>query len=144
TFHADAIRIICDRLRLDRIIQIGSNLDLGFKERPVEIMGVLPAVAVSQILSQSKVGVLNYYSGYLGKSGIFAAYCAHGVVPIFPVPNNSEADGLFHGQHYLLPTDFQTTELDSQLSAVAENVRRWYLNHDLKHTASALAEMLAV
>jgi len=142
--HANTIRAVCDQLELDRIVQIGSNLDFGFKTPRVEIMGVLPAAAISQILSQSKVGILNYYSGYLGKSGIFAAYCAHGVVPIFPVPNHSQADGLFHGQHYLLPNDLRTTGLESRLSLVAENVRRWYLGHNLKQTATTVAELLKI
>ncbi len=144
TVHAGVIQTICGRLRLDRIIQVGSSINHGFKGRPVDVMGVLPSSDINGVLSQCKAGFLNYYPGYLAKSGIFAAYAAHGVVPIFPLPNNSQTDGLFCGEHYLLPANLAASDIETRASSVAKNVREWYLNHDLKHTASAFAEILKI
>src|SRR5207244_2834552 len=116
----------------------------GFDYRPVDIKGVLPAEEISQILRKCKAGFLRYYPGYLSKSTIFSAYCAHGVVPIFPTENNSERDRLFRGAHYLLPVDLNVLDIESLVSGVASNIREWYRNHDLKRTATIFAEALKI
>jgi hypothetical protein len=144
TLYTDAIKMTCDQLHIDRVIQIGSSVNHRFDYRPVEVEGVLPAEEISRILCKSKAGFLSYYPGYLSKSTIFAAYCAHGVVPIFPTENNSERDGLFRGTHYLLPADLRVLDIDSILSSIRRNIREWYQQHDLKRTAKIFAETLKI
>jgi hypothetical protein len=141
TTHADAVRTICDRLHLDRVIQVGSSINHGFNHLPVDIKGVLPAAEISDILSQSKAGFLNY-GPPVGKSTIFAAYCAHAVTPVFPPISNFEVDGVFRGMHYLLPSDLEVTDPVSKASHVAKNAHEWYVSHDIKATAILFAQML--
>jgi hypothetical protein len=49
---------------------------------PIRPLGVLPAGEVSEILLGSAAGFLAYPPAFLPKSTIFAAYCAHGVLPV--------------------------------------------------------------
>jgi len=142
TLHADVIKTICDQLDIDRVVQIGSSDNYGFNYRPVDVKGVLPPGEISGILRKCKAGFLSYYSGYLSKSTIFAAYCAHGVVPIFPADNHSGRDQLFRGVHYLLPSDLRALDIRSTLSIVAGNIHEWYRDHDLKKTGAIFAETL--
>ncbi len=49
---------------------------------PVRRHGVLPAAEVSRLLLGSLAGFVAYPAYFLPKSTIFAAYCAHGVLPV--------------------------------------------------------------
>jgi hypothetical protein len=49
---------------------------------PIRPLGVLPAGEVSEILLASAAGFLAYPPAFLPKSTIFAAYCAHGILPV--------------------------------------------------------------
>src|SRR5439155_19635397 len=49
---------------------------------PCEETGVLPADAVSRWLARCRFGYLSYAPDCLGKSGIFAAYLAHGLCTV--------------------------------------------------------------
>ncbi len=45
-------------------------------------LGALPAAAASAVLLRSYAGFLGYPAAFLAKSTVFAAYCAHGLVPV--------------------------------------------------------------
>lgn len=133
----------CVALKCDRIIAIGARGKLTWSGRSTfEETGVLPPAEVSAILRQARAGYLGYFSGYLGKSTIFAAYCAHGLLPLFPEHNASEADGVWQGEHYLTVDDLQTDTAPVGFQQVTENVRRWYAGHTLAHTAGVIARAL--
>lgn len=76
---------ICQRLHPEAIHDIGPGLDNvpdAIAQVPVVRHGVLAAEAVQAILLQARVGLLHYPPSYLDKSGIFAAYCAHGLLSL--------------------------------------------------------------
>lgn len=71
-------------LGVREIVDVG--VDVGAPDRlegvPVVRRGVVEAAAISGLLARARGGFLAYPPDFLGKSTIFAAYAAHGVVPV--------------------------------------------------------------
>jgi hypothetical protein len=79
------IEQFCNQIDINQIIDIGNptGLDLGqLTHIPIREMGRLSAPEISRILEDSMFGWLGYDILRLGKSSIYAAYAAHGLVPI--------------------------------------------------------------
>jgi hypothetical protein len=78
----------CRALAVEEILDIGPDIgaNTGPPGRvaglPVRRMGTLPAGEVSRQLLAARAGFLAYPPGFLAKSTIFAAYCAHGLAPV--------------------------------------------------------------
>jgi hypothetical protein len=85
-------------------------------------------------------GFLNYDPRRLGKSGIFAAYCAHGLLPINQRRADHPVDGLVVGLNYWVPTI--ATE-HQELSAIAQQAHTWYQSHSLAAQAKAFIQCLS-
>jgi len=74
-----------EELGIDRIVDIGprpEKADTDAFGLPVLQKGVLPAEKVSELLKRAKVGLVRCPSDCITKSGIAAAYFAHGVIPL--------------------------------------------------------------
>jgi hypothetical protein len=147
-FHS--LKSICEQLNIATIVDIGTPIQLGFQQigsaRIVQA-GELPKVRISQILSESKGAFLDYGdSRYLAKSGVFAAYCAHGLVPIVSQASPVVLDHLRAGVDYLA-FDAQRDRLCdfTSLQDVADAARAWYRTHDLNiQTQAILAKVKAL
>ncbi|MEO1634727.1 MAG: hypothetical protein AAFS04_06575, partial [Cyanobacteria bacterium J06631_9] len=96
-----------------------------------------PAETVQALLLDSMAGLIDYsrFPGDLGKSSVFAAFCAHGVMPICTTYNPSEPDGLFVGQHYVLAGMHLSDWSAQQYQAIATQARSWYCQHSLEINA---------
>jgi hypothetical protein len=97
------------------------------------------------LLERSAYGLIEYPPEYLGKSGVFAAYCAYGCVSINVAQAADDSDGLQSGQHFvslsrdaLLPTD------PKALEAMASKACNWYTPHSLSRQATAFAASCGV
>jgi hypothetical protein len=75
---------------------------------------------VSRLLLDSFAGFLAYPSAFLGKSTIFAAYCAHGLLPV--QPGEKAEPGVAQER--------------------ATSAREWYLRHSLARQADQLLGLL--
>jgi hypothetical protein len=137
---------ICERLGITEILDVGRAVKFDFASEldvPVVLLGELPGAEVSCLLLDAVAGVLDYSAAFLGKSTIFAAYCAHRTIPIIanyddPMP----ADGLEENRHYWL-TDIESDRLNlvaGQL--IADNAFAWYRTHNLSIHAKTLAACL--
>jgi hypothetical protein len=143
SLYTHALDSVCTRLGCERILAIGSAANVSWRGRTrFEQLGVLSAREVSAILDQARAGFVDYFSGYLAKSTIFAAYCAHGLLSVFPQENASEADGIRCGEHYVTVRELLAGKDDSAWQRIADNARRWYEAHDLRSTASVVARVL--
>jgi hypothetical protein len=140
-----ALEQTCQRLNIETIYDVGPSLEVAVTALghiPVKQLGVLPPAKVSTIMSQSAVGFFSYPVEYLAKSGVFAAYCAHKLLPIGAFDSGRDVDGLQGGKHYLLG-DRHVEQLDWWLGeAVAENAYAWYRSHRLAEQASTFANCL--
>lgn len=131
---------ICQRLQIEEILDIGVPTGLKLSaigSVPIVVLGKRSPAEISEILSTSIAGFLHYYSGRLAKSTIFAAYCAHGLLPICHRPH-PDSDGLQAGQQYWT-LDLGVSSSNA-LQAVADRAYAWYQTHQLSTQAKTFAD----
>lgn len=100
------------------------------EQEGVMLHGRLSPEEISNILSDALFGVVAYPVEYVAKSGVFAAYCAHGVGPILITPNTLPMDGLEAYKHYLpgIPGQFSLSESPH---ALGHSAWLWYQRHNI-------------
>ncbi len=128
--HADALGAFCARHGIGRVVDVGAPIPGGVRfgsGLEVRETGVLPAAEASALFSQSLAGYFSYPAPYLGKSGTFAAYCAHRMVPVTFAGNVGAEDGLRAGEHYL-----DGLGDAAAFDAVADAAHAWYRAHRLQ------------
>jgi hypothetical protein len=137
---------ICRELQIEEIADIGSALEndvQGVSDLPVTFHGELDGKRVSEILLDSVAGVIDYPENMLSKSTVFAAFCAHRMLPFVAGYRQPESsDGLKAGVDYqiiggagsLNPTHQQKT---------ADSAFGWYQKHTLLIHAQRLVARLA-
>jgi len=136
----EAIARVCDYLGIQKLVIVGGAVtELSNYPVKIECHAVVSALEASRLLSRSRVGFLDYFDGYLGKSGIFAAFCSHGVLPVLLASNSSEPDGLRENRHFLVASSLEHALPLPRQQAVAADALQWYSSHDLSKTATAIA-----
>ena len=139
--HSSVLLQSCQLLGITEIYDIGSTLDLpDYSHAGINLcsIGFRSPAEISELLSTSLAGCIDYspFPGNLGKSSVFAAYCAHGIVPILTRYNPSEVDDLYMGKHYLgLGSELANLNLD-KLQLIADTAHQWYWGH----TTQAIAK----
>lgn len=108
---------------------------------PVTQTGPLPADKVSAIMLDSYAGFFYCPTHCLAKSSIFAAFCAHGLVPITHRYAGDD-DGLKAGTHYLITNNVSERVGPDYFQTIADNANRWYQSHNLSTHARVLANLL--
>lgn len=140
------VAIACDRLQLDEIVDIGpplSEVPRRVGGRPVHQLGLLPLAQVGALLEESLAGFLAYPTTLLPKSTVFAAYAAHGMLPVCAWPAAVEEGALKKGVHFSDPDSSPGAEDQIHRQRIADVVRAWYASHTLAHQASILRRLLA-
>lgn len=99
--------------------------------------------ALSSILSQATYGLVSHGPSEAAKSGVFAAYAAHGCIPILGKRLGGERDGLQYGVHYILPEDIAFTS-DTDAARIRFSLSGWYDGHALANQALTLGDILHV
>jgi hypothetical protein len=137
---------LCRRLGINEVLDIGRPLVFDISrmiDAPMKVCGEVAGSEVSDMLSDSIAGVIDYPAGMLGKSTIFAAYASHRVIPIVTDSGNMKpADGLEPSIHYWLSdTDSGSLSIEAG-QQVADNAYGWYQSHSLSVHARVLAECL--
>jgi hypothetical protein len=160
----------CERLGIEEVVDVGPAAAWPPPARvagaPVSAAGTLPAPAVGALLAESFAGFLAYPPPFLAKSTIFAAYCAHGALPVCAWPKGGGGDpgdsrdpadpgggdgGPHPGRHYwrLPARDLSTRDPARRASgpadpqAIADAARGWYGGHALARHAATYAELLS-
>ena len=78
---------------------------------------------------------------YLGKSGIFAAYASHGLVPITVDENDKTNEDQLQINNHFLTCGSLPRNTDG-VSTIGEQVHDWYTKHRLAVQVEKYAEML--
>ena len=139
-----ALQRACERLGISEVQDVGESFD-GMPERvgsvPVSRHGVLGARDLSLLLADCVAGFVAYPRAFLAKSGVFAAYCAHRLMPVLPsVDRRPDADGIVGGVHYLSVDGKRGGEATAEnAQAIADAAWKWYQGHSLKSHARAFA-----
>ncbi len=145
--HSPALIQSCQLLGIDEIYDIGSILNLpDYSQTGIDLrsIGFRSPTEISELLSTSLAGCIDYspFPGNLGKSSVFAAYCAHGILPILTRYNPSEVDNLYNDKHYLvLGSELAILNLD-RLQIVADNAYQWYRGHTTQSIAKTFFSYL--
>ena len=130
-------------LQISQIVDIGPPCSTPPKMSiPIVFRGCLPANKVSAEMSISRFGYFNCPIDCLSKSGVFAAYAAHGLVPLCSQRNaKPNFEGLESGVHLLNLENALARELP-QVETVAGNVRTWYATHSLERQTARLCALM--
>jgi hypothetical protein len=92
----------CQTLQLNEIVDIGAPVDIPDFSVPVSRRGVLQSTEASREMSNARAGFFAYPINCLGKSGIFAAYAAHGLAPVtYEQSDTVNDDGLSLNNHFI-------------------------------------------
>lgn len=104
-------------------------------------LGILPAHEYSALMSRARFGFLDYNPLFLAKSGHFAAFAAHGVIPVVAAGGGQLPDGLDEDRHFLAGG---STAIPSQslLDSIGQSVISWYQHHDIGTTAESYHHQL--
>ncbi len=130
------------RLGIREIVEAGdggSQSD-GMPQLPVRHAGRLSAAELGAELDRSQFALLDYPARYLGKSGVFAAYAAHGCAVVNTFALDDDADALRAGAHYVnlrapIPVN------PDVLEAMARRLHRWYGGHSLALQSREILEL---
>jgi hypothetical protein len=138
----------CERLGITEVHDVGGSF-YGIPERvgsvPVKKHGVMESCELSALLSGSMAGFVDYFPGYFGKSGVFAAYCAHRMIPVTSRDGQSEADGIQCGvHHYTVEGNADSGAAPVNAQAIADAAWTWYQAHSLKHHARNIADLMGL
>jgi len=131
-----AIEHACRDLGIEELYDVGPGDGPNGRALPVRVrrLGPLPETEVSALLLGSVAGFVGYPPPFLPKSTIFAAYCAHQVLPICAWPSpRREAEPL---PPFWTPQPRRATDWD-ELQEIAARAHAWYNSHDRnRHAAS--------
>jgi hypothetical protein len=120
-------------------------IDIGARAQPppshlgqaaVIPFGRLSRHCVSRHLLTCRFGLLSYDVARLGKSGVFAAYAVHGVIPICVGSNAKPGDGLEEGKHFL--REPSPSAAVPNLRAIQINLNNWYRSHSIMKQAELI------
>jgi hypothetical protein len=126
-----ALKRACRDLAISEVIDVGPDLGgsaplldgVAFHQR-----GLLGAAELSDLLLSSRAGAIWYPAPFLAKSTVFAAYCAHGMLPICLTGSPVDSpEGPQCGLHYWLATERAPTAPE----VVARAASTWYAGHGL-------------
>jgi hypothetical protein len=123
--RADAIASALRAAGVEELLDIGPppTSPPSFPGLRVIVRGFCPADVTSQALSDARVGLLAYPPAFLGKSGIFAAYLAHGVVPLQCL---ADAGAPPEGQPLLRVSPSGALPSDAALDELSASAFAWY------------------
>ena len=139
--HLAELAAVCRTLGLTEVADVGPPVALpaAAGEAPIVRLGLLSEGEASSALLAARAGFLAYPAAFLGKSGVFAAYAAHGVAPVCTTAA-LPASGLTAGIHYLAAE--HTAGAGAALQAVADAARTWYAGHAIRQHAALLSGLL--
>lgn len=111
----------------------------------VRCMGQLPTADLQRELSRVRFGLLDYDADRLAKSTVFAAYCAHGAIPVCLSDNPGVLDGLEPGKNYVkLPAQAHASHFSGvELERLQSCATSWYRPHTLQATVDRIVGTLS-
>jgi hypothetical protein len=130
--------LVVETLGIKGIIDIGTRKTVPPRlvgPAPVMTLGQLAPDRVSRDLLSCRFGLLNYDIARLQKSTVFAAYAAHGVIPICIGSQAKPPVGLEEGQHFLLWPPKGMPDL----GMIQRRLAQWYGEHSTIKNADILA-----
>lgn len=104
---------------------------------PTVTHGILPPGEISAALADCRFAFSDYDPAFLGKSSLFAAYCAHGLATFLHDGAGTLEDGIIVGQHVL-----GLFEPVCPCESVASNAHAWYNLHNISRMGEHFADLI--
>lgn len=138
--HFLSLQRACRQWAISELIDIGPGaVQIPPSSLRISIKGFLPAEEVSRQMMAARAGFFTCPVACLAKSGILAAYAAHGLLPATHRTNNGQsADRLREGEHFL---SADSTKM-APPQEVSRNAFSWYQGHRLAVQAEEYAMRL--
>ena len=143
--HRDELEIACRSLDVEEIVDVGPALDDEVEwpgRPPVRRRGPLDSREVRRVLLGARAGFLAYPREFLPKSTVFAAYCAHGLLPVQAWRPEAAARAESPSPLAWVPSARRLMELDGGGQALADRARAWYRPHRLEAQAALFRHLL--
>jgi hypothetical protein len=143
--YRSEIERIVSGLGIENIFDIGpgcSSVPHNLAGVPVISKGVLLPHAVSDLLQHARFGFVAYPLDFIGKSGVFVAYAAHGVIPIVFSEKQGSYDGLHPGRHFVDGLRLEADVGAHDLASIRRELFAWYTFHSLKVQADVIAKSI--
>jgi hypothetical protein len=137
------IQRIVTLMGIEKIIDVGprsSPVPGRIGRVPLISKGLLSASEISSTLKDARFGLVAYPLDFIGKSGVFAAYAAHGVVPIVLSEKLASVDDLKAKEHFIDGLRIMAGPGEDDLGSIQQSVSDWYVSHSLKVQANLIAE----
>jgi hypothetical protein len=128
----------CRDLGLEEICDVGAGEAQVPSGLPVRRLGEMAAADLSELLLGSFAGFATYPPPFLGKSTAFAAYCAHGLLPVCAPPG----PGAGEGDPFLPPFWSAAAAAPAALQETADRARAWYAGHGIDRHARRVGDLL--
>lgn len=130
------------RIGVRQILDIGPTMEtpasvIGL---PIERLGPLDSESVSARLAQARAGFVDYPLHMVTKSGIMAAYFAHGMLTVNTSTVGSLPDGIQEGRQFVQPYRLMASSFVPE--PVAANGFAWYRTHNREATATMVLRFL--
>jgi len=141
--HQAALEQACHALSMTEVVDIGPPCG-AIPKLSVRCVpkGGLPPDQVSREMLDALAGFFSYPAACLGKSGVFAAYAAHGLAPMTYAANVADnKDGLRPGEHFL-PVSASLRCDAQRIESIGQQVRRWYVGHKISEQAAHYASVI--
>ena len=144
-YRSEVERIV-SALGIEQIFDVGPRLSAMPRTLagvPVISKGVLAPGAVSELLQSARFGFVAYPLDFIAKSGVFAAYAAHGVVPIVLSDKQGAFDGLQAARHFLDGLRLEAGADAQDLASIQRELFGWYTSHSVKVQADFLVNSIS-
>jgi hypothetical protein len=144
--HAEVLAAACRALDLEAVWDVGPASPPGnagppaaVAGRPLRRLGELPSAEVDALMAESLAGFVAHPPRFLAKSTVFAAYCAHGMLPLCGAPAQNGVEGevprCWEPHHHAATPE--------ELQVFAGEARAWYRTHTAAVHAALYHELLS-
>lgn len=143
--HLPALAAACRALDVVEVLDVGppgAAAPASVAGVPLRATGPLPDAEVSALLGDALGGFLAYPPAFLAKSTIFAAYCAHGTLPVCAWTGAAGGEAPAAGRHFWLPSTRNGAVAPAGPQRIADAARSWYGGHALARQAAVYRELL--
>jgi hypothetical protein len=142
--QADEAAELLRRLQIEELVDIGETAPIAataFERRGIRVRGLgrTSALDVSAVLCQSRVGLMSYPKVVLTKSGILAAFAAHGMAVFGDLPLTGDGPTLLSLSEAAQAGDLEVVT-SARTAAVANAL--WYSQHTSWHHGDLVVSRL--
>lgn len=135
------------RQGISEILEVGSGEAVPWTAAGLKVrfLGRMEKPDLRALLERTAYGLIEYPPKYLGKSGVFAAYCAYGCVALNAADAADDCDGLRAGLHFVNLSRSASIANDVHArDAMSRAAHAWYEAHSLSRQAEAFAASCVV